>query len=127
MRDRLETALLDNALQTNETELFEYQGFRVVLPSGMALSKPFVWLVGSGKYYLELGSSPIGYMIRIDNFLDDFEAYIKKQEDKLDKLSMVKTSIETELNEDDKYADKIDELTSKLEELDKRLGVNKEK
>ena len=126
LREQLETALLDNALQTNETELFEYQGFHVVLPSGMALSKPFVWLVGSGKYYLELGSSPLGYMIRIDNFLDDFEAYIKKQEDKLDKLNMVKTSIEAELNEDDKYADKIDELTNKLEKLDKKLGVNKE-
>ena len=125
LRDKLELAILDNALQTNETELFEYQGFRVVLPSGMALSKPFIWLYGSGKYYLELGSSPLGYMIRIDNFLENFEEYIKKQEDKLDKLNMVQYSIEAELNEDDKYSDKIDELTAKLEKLDKKLGVDK--
>ena len=116
---------MDNGLQTTETELFEYQGFRVVLPSGMSLSKPFVWLYGSGKYYLELGSSPIGYLIRIDNFLSDFDEYVKKQEDKLDKLNMVQGSIEAELNEEDMYGDRIDELTSKLEELDKKLGVNK--
>ena len=126
LRDRLEVSLLENALQTNETELFEYQGFRVVLPSGMALSKPFVWLYGSGKYYLELGSSPIGYLIRIDNFLSDFDEYVKKQEDKLDKLNMVQDSIEAELNESDIYGDKIDELTKKLEKLDKKLGVNKQ-
>ena len=126
LRDRLELAILDNAMQINETELFEYQGFRVVLPSGMSLSKPFVWLYGSGKYYLELGSSPIGYMIRIDNFLSDFDEYIKKQEDRLDKLNMVQTSIEAELNEADMYGDRIDELTNKLENLDKKLGVKKQ-
>jgi len=125
LRDRLELALLDNALQTNETELFEYQGFRVVLPSGMAISKPFIWLYGSGKYYLELGSSPLGYMIRIDNFLDEFDAYIEKQKDKLDKLNMVQSSIEVELAEDDKYSERIDELTAKLQKLDKKLGVDK--
>lgn len=125
LRDRLELALMDNALQTNETELYEYQGFKVVLPSGMALSKPFVWLVGSGKHFLELGTSPIGYLIRIDNFLDEFEAYVKKQEERLDKLNMVQASIEAELSEDDKYSDKIEELTSKLQKLDDKLGVNK--
>lgn len=125
LRDRLELALMDNALQTNETELFEYQGFKVVLPSGMALSKPFIWLYGSGKYYIELGSSPLGYMIRIDNFLDEFENYIEKQKDKLDKLNMVQSSIEAELSEDDKYSERIDELTAKLQKLDKKLGVDK--
>lgn len=125
LRDRLEAAILDNALQTKETELFEYQGFKVVLPAGMSLSKPFVWLYGSGKYYLELGASPIGYLIRIDNFLNEFDKYIEDQKGKLDKLIMVQESIEAELSERDIYSDKIEELTNKLQKLDNELGVNK--
>ena len=85
----------------------------------MSYNKPFIWLLGSGKYYLELGDSPLGYLVRIDNFLEDFENYIKKQEDKLDKLEMVQVSIEQELNEDDEYSERIEALTKKLEKLDK--------
>ncbi|MBQ8146630.1 MAG: DEAD/DEAH box helicase family protein [Clostridia bacterium] len=125
IRIALENALMENTLKTNETELFEYQGFKIVLPSGMSDNKPFIWLLGSGKYYIELGESPLGYLVRIDNFLEDFEKYIKKQEDKLDKLEMVQISIEKELAEDDEYSERIDSLTEKLEKLDKELGVNK--
>ncbi|MBO4983630.1 MAG: DEAD/DEAH box helicase family protein [Clostridia bacterium] len=125
LRTELENALIDNSLKTSETELFEYQGFKIVLPSGMSYNKPFIWLLGSGKYYIELGDSPLGYLVRIDNFLEDFENYIKKQEDKLDKLEMVQVSIEQELNEDDEYSERIEALTKRLEQLDKNLGVNK--
>ena len=125
LRIELENALMENTLKTNETELFEYQGFKIVLPSGMSDSKPFIWLLASGKYYIELGDSPLGYLVRIDNFLEDFENYIKKQEDKLDKLEMVQLSIENELLEDDQYSERIDALTKRLEELDKQLGVKK--
>ena len=127
LRVQLEEALLDNALKTNETELFEYQGFKVVLPSGMAITKPFVWLVGSGKYYLELGDSALGYIVRIDNFLDDFEMYIRKQEDKLDRLEMIQKSIEVELKADDEYTERIESLTERIKKLDEKLGVNKSK
>lgn len=125
LREKLEIALMDNELKTNETELTEYQGFKILLPSGMSMNKPFIWLVGSGKHYLELGNSPLGYLIRIDNFLEDFNAYVNKQEDKLDKMETVKTSLEIELKEDDQYVEKIQELSQRLEKIDKKLGVNK--
>lgn len=125
LRIELENALMENTLKTNETELFEYQGFKIVLPSGMSDNKPFIWLVGSGKYYVELGDSPLGYIIRIDNFLENFEKHIAKQEDTLDKFETIQISIENELNEDDEYSERIDFLTEKLEKLDKELGVTK--
>ena len=125
IRVALETALLDNILKPNETELFKYQGFTVALPSGMSMSKPFIWLYGAGKYYLELGESPLGYLTRIDNFLNDLPAFTEKQEDKLKKLHMIQASIEVELEEDDIYEERIEELRRKIEKLDKKLGVKK--
>ena len=125
LRERLEVALLDNVLLTNETELFEYQGFKLVLGAGMTVEKPFIWIYGNGKYYLELGGSPLGYLVRIDNFLNDFEKHLNKLENNLVKLETIKETIENELKEDDRYTEKIEELTEKLEKLDKELGVSK--
>ncbi|MBO5313401.1 MAG: DEAD/DEAH box helicase family protein [Clostridia bacterium] len=125
LRERLELALMDNILMTSETDLFEYQGFRLVLPSGMTIEKPFIWIYGSGKYYLELGGSPLGYLVRIDNFLNDLDKHLEKLKANLVKLETLKENIETELTEDDRYSERIEALSEKLEALDKELGVSK--
>ncbi len=122
-REQLEYAIRSNVLLTKETELMEYRGFKIVLPSGMSAEKPFVWLVGEGKYYVEFGESSKGYQIRIDNFLDGFDKHIEKLESGLCELTTRLEHIDISLGEPDEYTEKIEKLQRKLKALDKQLGV----
>lgn len=55
-----------------------YRGFDIVLPANMAPEKPYVWLSRQGKYYVELGDTEIGNLVRIDNFLDTLDNHLEK-------------------------------------------------
>lgn len=126
IRTELEIALTEHVMQQDERVALEYQGFSVVIPPAMVNTKPCVWLKANGKYYLELTGSPLAYISLIDKYLDGLSQRLSKYEDNLDKLQMVKSSIEAELAEDDRYSERIDQLSKKLEELDEQLGVVKQ-
>ena len=102
-----------------------YCGFDIILPKNMVNEKPFVWLQKNGRYYVELGDSAVGTLVRIDNCLDDLEARLVRLEDKLSILKAKRESIINELNKKESYTDEIQALQTKLEEIDKDLGVNK--
>ena len=112
-------------MQTAETELFEYRGFKILLPAGMKEDSPYVWLERRGKYYVELGNSPLGYFVRIDNFIDSLDKHYAKLTDEYEKLLARQDFIADALKESDPYAEKIEELEIKLAELDEQLGVKK--
>ncbi len=125
IRDRLDEALSNNVLKTEETELFDYRGFKIILPAGMRKEEPYVWLTGSGRYLVELGDGKMGYFIRIDNFLDSFTKHIGKLKDGLSYLAGRREHIEATLSTPDLYSDNIERLKKRLEEIDKELGVKK--
>lgn len=125
-RDTLEEGIRENELLTDERELCSYRGFKVILPAGMRSDEPFIWLERSHRYYVELGESKLGYLIRIDNFLDSFTKHLYKIKNGLEALKSRQEHIENTLNEPDLYSDKIEELKNKIEEIDKKLGVIKE-
>lgn len=125
LRRQLEIALMEHVMQQDEREVFEYQGFKIVVPVCMVNTKPAIWLIGNGKYFLELEGSPLAYMNLIDNYLDGLDERIAKFEDNLIKLETIKVSMEAELAEEDRYSERIDQLTQKLAELDEKLGVTK--
>lgn len=127
MRDMLDSEIKANVLGTVEIELMEYRGFKIILPAGMREESPYIWLARSGKYVIELGESKLGYLKRIDNFLDSFTKYISRLKEGLSLLEARKEYIESTLNEPDVYSDRIEELKTKLEKIDKALGVNKKK
>ena len=102
-----------------------YCGFDIILPKNMVSEKPFVWIQKNGRYYVELGDSAVGTLIRIDNCLDDLEARLLRLEDKLSVLKATRESIINELNKKESYADEIQSLQTKLEKIDKDLGVKK--
>lgn len=91
----------------------------------MTKEKPFVWLEREGKYYVELGDTEVGGLIRIDNYLNNFDKHIDELKKKLFDLSERKKGIQKELDNDENYADVIAELKEKLAEIDDKLGVNK--
>ncbi|MBR2453780.1 MAG: DEAD/DEAH box helicase family protein, partial [Clostridia bacterium] len=123
MRAELAAALNGNELATTETPLFSYRGFELVLPSGMRADKPYLWLVGEARYYLELGDSEVGYFIRIDNFLDNLGAHLDKLNEGLATLEERQRTIRAELDRDEGYSEKISELTERLAKIDGRLGI----
>lgn len=125
LREKLFDAVKNNELQSKETTVFEYCGFKIILPANMTKEKPFVWLEREGKYYVELGDTEVGGLIRIDNYLNNFDKHIDELKKKLFDLSERKKGIQKELDNDENYADVIAELKEKLAEIDDKLGVNK--
>lgn len=125
LREKLFDAVKNNELHPKETTVFEYCGFKIILPANMTKEKPFVWLERESKYYVELGDTEVGGLIRIDNYLNNFDKHIDELNKKLFDLSERKKGIQKELDNDENYADVIAELKEKLAEIDDKLGVNK--
>ena len=123
LREQIFPEVMNNLFEIHERELLEYQGFQIVLPANMKREKPYVWLKREGKYYVELGDAEIGVLIRIDNFLENFEKYIQTLSEKLDKLQKRKRDIEEELAQKDSYTVQIEDLKQKLSKIDQQLGV----
>ncbi|MCD8201469.1 MAG: DEAD/DEAH box helicase family protein, partial [Clostridia bacterium] len=69
MRDKIFAKITETDFHYKDETVGTYRGFEIVIPSGMDKTKPYVWLKGAGKYYVELGTKMKGYMVRIDNFL----------------------------------------------------------
>ncbi len=125
IREIIFDAVQKNELKNEETNLIAYRGFQVILPTNMRREKPFIWLQRTGRYYVELGDTEVGGLIRIDNFLDNFEMHIEKLRDRLADMSERDKHIRSELESKKSYTEKIEELKLELENLDEKLGVNK--
>ena len=125
LREELFEAVKGNALMESERKAATYQGFDVILPCNMYEQMPYVWLEANGRYYVELGDTELGVLVRIDNFLNSLEAHREKLEGILTEMYAKRSALKTELAKKDDYADKIEELKTALENLDKELGVTK--
>lgn len=125
VREAIHQAISENVLATREKPLMLYQGFQIVLPANMTKEKPYIWLINSGRYYVELGDSKTGALIRIDNFLEHLEGHCDELKKRLEGFKDRQRAIEDELEREQSYAENIEEYKQKLEELDKKLGVNK--
>ena len=125
IRKTIFDAVAGNELATTETHLMQYQGFEVILPSKMTKEKPFLWLQRLGRYYVELGDTEKGYLIRLDNVLEGLPNHQKKLENKLLEMQQRQIALGVELQKKEDYTDKIAACKEKLARLDKKLGVDK--
>lgn len=116
-------AVCANELAMEETELMQYQGFSVILPINMTMKKPYVWLQRQGRYYVEMGDSEIGSLIRLDNILEGLPAHKEKLEKNLLDMEQRLADLQVELQKKEDYTDKIAACKDYLKELDNRLGV----
>lgn len=124
IREFIADAVSKNLLKEKETKLMSYKGFDIILPANMIAEKPFVWLIRTGKYYVELGDKEVGNLLRIENFLNALPQYLEKQKAKLKELGQKKSDIKAELEKGEDYSDLIEDCIKKLDRLDKKLGVN---
>jgi hypothetical protein len=123
LRETIGNAVRDNVLQTTENPLMVYRGFAVVLPTNMTAERPYIWLVRSGRYYVELGDTDVGNLIRIDNALDTLSDRLNAFKKGLSDLDVRKNDIRAELSKDEGYADQIEYYRNKVNELDEKLGA----
>ena len=102
-----------------------YQGFDIILPTNMSKEKPYVWLQRRGRYYVELGDSEVGCLIRLDNMLEGLPAHGEKLERNLKDLRQRQTDVQLELEKKEDFSQRITDCKNKLKELDIKLGVDK--
>lgn len=125
LRDYIHSSLMGYVLEPKEKTLMTYRGFEVILPANMTREKPYVWLKRNGRYYVELGDTNTGNLIRIDNFLDDLQTHLDKLKKDFAKLQEREYQLKDELKKNESFSDEIEECRKKLEILDKKLGVDK--
>ena len=125
LREQLAEGVRTHVLEPREKELTVYRGFRVLLPANMSAEKPCVWLAGEGRYFVELGETGVGGLIRIDHFLDGLNEHLKQLRHGLNRLKDREAALKAELAKDESYSEQIAYYKKKVENLDKRLGVDK--
>ena len=124
-REHITSAVKSYALQTKEKTLMSYRGFDIVLPANMTYEKPYIWLVGQGKYYVELGDTEIGNLVRIDNYIDMLDEHLEKLKTGLFKLKEKEIALKAELSQDENYIGQIEKYKAEVRKIDKKLGVDK--
>lgn len=112
-------------LQPKETTGISYQGFDVIFPANMSEKQPYIFLQRDGRYFVELGNSERGILMRIDNFLLDMQIHLEKLKDICRDYCDRQTSLQQGIKLKQDYTEKIQDAKKRLEKLDKKLGVNK--
>ena len=125
LREYITSAVRDYALETREKTLINYRGFEIVLPANMTREKPYVWLSRQDKYYVELGDTEVGNLMRIDNYLDTLDNHLEKLKIGLSNLTEKEIELRTELAKEENYSEQIEKYRAEVEKFDKKLGVNK--
>lgn len=125
LREEIFKAVSENVMQDEERGYMTYQGFDVILPENMPETKPFVYLQRNGRYYVELGESDLGTLVRIDNCLDKLRERHGKMIESRDAIILRREAITEELAKGEDYTDKINATREKIARIDKKLGVKK--
>lgn len=107
-----------------ESVVANYQGFDIVVAEHSSNMYPVVFLRKNSQYRIELGSSDIGGLTRIDRCLADLENRHKDLASKLRKIEERELFMKKELVKDIDYEYDIQRCREHLAELDDRLGVN---
>lgn len=125
-RTRIYAATHKDEPTVEEVTVVTYQGFEVVVPKNVSVVHPVVFLRRSGSYMIELGSSDIGGMARLDGCLNDLQKRLDNLVKMLDDLNSKKNFMEKELARKNDYRDEIEKCRERLADIDHRLGVDKE-
>ncbi len=112
--------------EDGEQILANYRGFDIILPAEISPDKAHVFLLGQGKYPVELGKVEISYLSRIDHVLDGLPQHLDKLLENLEELKRRQTAIDTELKRDHEYDRKLQECREELRHVDLELGLNGE-
>ena len=116
--------LIDNVDNDNELDIITYNGFKIKAPANLILNSFYLIIENDNRYVIELGSSELGIITRIDNHLEKLPTLLNETIDKRDKLIIKQESITKELENEIDYATQIINLNKELEILNKELDIN---
>ncbi|MBR1852747.1 MAG: hypothetical protein IJ794_06335, partial [Lachnospiraceae bacterium] len=106
--------------------LLTYQDFDIVVPRNISFVHPVISLKREYHYSVELGSSDVGGLVRIDNYLDRLSEEHKRLVKRLEELKRRDVFLREELKKTQDYTEEIAKYRQMVEELDHLLGVDKE-
>ncbi len=123
--DLLVKAVYSN--QYNNKVIGNICGFDIVpLPKNMLDDNRKIQLVGQGKYYVEISTSNVGSITRIENFLSSLEERLESYKTSNAEYNKQLELAKIEVVKPFEYAEKILEMTNQLAELDAELDLNKQ-
>ena len=126
IRGEIYQHIVNNMYNTYEEDIGAYRGFRIITPSYQLNGKDqYVYLEHLNRYKLTIGDSVVGFLTRIDNFIDGLDK-VHEEEVKSyrSKIKLYKDG-EVFLQKPNPYTSEIADLTRKLEAIDKDLGIKK--
>lgn len=120
-------ALADNEMRPEERTLMTYRGFSVVLPAHMLKEHTGVYLCGAGRYFVAIGGSDLGAVVRIDNALEHLAEHAAEAADQVQTLKERLKEMEQAATRHTDYDKRIEDLETMLASIDIELGVEKQK
>lgn len=109
-----------------EKKIVEYQGFSVVVPERVSVVHPIIYLRRAGQYFVELTVTELGGMTRIDRCLDELDKRYEDMTKKLDDIIVRQKFMQAELLKEENFVDTIEDLKHRIQDIDRRLGVDKD-
>ena len=107
--------------------IIEYQGFDIIAPAKVSRIHPVVYVQRAGKYRVEISDNRVSALLAIDRCLNtltkrrmDLEKSVKEKREFYDYAC-------SQVDNENPYSSKLYELERKLDEIDSKLGVDKEK
>ena len=118
--------------------LWNYRGFKIVIPAESSKESPKLEVRRCGTYSVLLKDNSssssdkkdsekktsLRYMVRVDNVINGLRNRAERYKEELDNLKkeMIDIKKELEINHSD-YSDKIDAVSKKLRQLDAEIGI----
>ena len=123
IRKYIWNTLIDNIGNDKEINIITYNGFNIKAPSNLILNSFYLIVEGNYKYTLELGSSELGIITRIDNLFERLETILNEALEERDNLIIKMESIKNELSTEVDYSKELESLNTELKKLEKELDI----
>ena len=116
-------ATAENILNNTDSYICDVNAFKLFVPSGFNRLRPYLILKGNARYTVDIVTFGTGAYTKIENFIKKLRDQAKELAENVAILEMQLNQTETELAKKDEYADILADLTQRLSEIDKELGI----
>ncbi|MDW5299209.1 MAG: SNF2-related protein [Sedimentibacter sp.] len=118
--------LSDNAVSTEGKQIGKFNGFDLFIKKKHMSSNELI-LKGNSTYTIELGDSPHGNMVRLENVIKNLESNIGRLEDKIIEYNRNMDESKSEFERPFEHEQLLAEKTKRQFELNELLDINKNK
>lgn len=118
-------ALFSKVPKAEEVHIGTFKGFDLMLRRNIFYEKVDLILHGNSKYIVELGDSPHGNMIRVENALNNLEKKLSSIEDKIEEYQRNLQQSKIEYEKPFQYEEELKSKVARQFELNTLLDMNK--